>query len=178
LNEPRIFPCHAGEDKPRVQELYHQLKAAGYHPWLDKEDLLPGQDWRHVIEQIIRDPYNIVVACLSCNSVTNWGSVVQAEVTWALDVLGQMPEGTIYLIPARLEECQVPDHLSELHWVELFEPEGFEKLKQALDSEIARRSTKAIKGHIFTHADHGLGRASHLGIASVRLRVNGRQVTF
>jgi hypothetical protein len=114
LNEPRIFLCHASEDKPRVAELYHKLKAAGYHSWLDKGDLLPGQDWRHAIEQIIRDPYNIIVVCLSCNSVTKRG-VVQQEIRWALDVLDQTPEGTIYLIPARLEPCQVPDRLSELH---------------------------------------------------------------
>ena len=136
--KPRIFLCHAKEDKPRVRELYHQLKQAGYHPWLDKEDLLPGQDWRHEIEKIIRDPYNIVVVCLSCNSVTKWG-VVQQEIKWALDVLDQTPEGTIYLIPARLEDCQVPDRLSKRHWVELFEPDGFEKLKQALDFEIGKR---------------------------------------
>jgi hypothetical protein len=142
LNEasgkPRIFLYHASEDKPRVAELYYKLKAAGYHPWLDKEDLLPGQTWRHEIEQIIRDPYNIVVVCLSCNSVTKRG-VVQQEIKWALDVLDQTPEGTIYLIPARLEDCQVPDRLSKRHWVELFEPDGFGKLKQALDFELGKR---------------------------------------
>jgi formylglycine-generating enzyme required for sulfatase activity len=138
LNELRIFLCHASEDKPRVAELYHKLKAAGYHPWLDKEDLLPGQDWRREIEKIIRDRYNIVVVCLSCNSVTKRG-VVQQEIKWALDVLDQTPEGTIYLIPARLEPCDVPDRLSQVHWVNLFEPDGFEKLKQALDFELGKR---------------------------------------
>jgi hypothetical protein len=144
LNEPRIFLCHASEDKPRVAELYHKLKAAGYHPWLDKEDLLPGQDWRHEIEKVIRDPYNIVVVCLSCNSVTKRG-VVQQEIKWALDVLDQTPEGTIYLIPARLEDCQVPDRLSKLHWVELFDPDGFEKLRQALGFEIGKRRTPVVR---------------------------------
>ncbi len=136
--KPRIFLCHASEDKPRVRELYRQLKQAGYHPWLDKEDLLPGQDWRHEIEKMIRDPYNIIVVCLSNNSVTKRG-VVQQEIKRALDVLDYTPEGSIYLIPARLEECQVPDRLSELHWVELFEPDGFGKLKQALDFELGKR---------------------------------------
>jgi formylglycine-generating enzyme required for sulfatase activity len=138
LNEPRIFLCHASEDKPRVAELYHQLKQAGYHPWLDKEDLLPGQSWKREIRKIISDPYNIVVVCLSCKSTTKRG-VVQGEIRWALDVLDRMPEGNIYLIPARLEPCQVPDRLSQLHWVDLFEPDGFEKLKCALEFEIVKR---------------------------------------
>jgi hypothetical protein len=138
LNEPRVFLCHASEDKPRVRELYHRLKSAGYHPWLDKEDLLPGQDWEQEIRKIIRDPYNIVVVCLSCNSVTKRG-VVQEEIEWALKVLAQTPEGTIYLIPARLEDCPVPNRLSKLQWVNLFEPEGFKRLKQAMDFELGKR---------------------------------------
>lgn len=136
-HRPRIFLCHANEDKAQVQELYHRLKAAGYHPWLDKYDLLPGQDWRREIEKIIRDPYNLIVVCLSRNSITK-RAMVQREIKWALDVLDQMPEDTIYLIPARLEACQVPDRLSHLHYVNLFEQDGFEKLKQALDFEIDR----------------------------------------
>jgi hypothetical protein len=43
--EPRIFLCHASDDKERVRELYRQLKEAGFRPWLDEEDLLPGQKW-------------------------------------------------------------------------------------------------------------------------------------
>ena len=142
MNEPRIFLCYASEDSPWVQELYHELKAAGYHSWRDKEELLPGQDWRHGIEQIISDPYTIVVACFSCASITQWDDtgIVQAEVTWALEVLEETPWGVVYLIPVLWEPCHVPDHLARVHWVNLFKRGGFESLKQALDSEIAKRS--------------------------------------
>jgi formylglycine-generating enzyme required for sulfatase activity len=139
---PRILLCHASEDKARVIELYHQLKAAGYHPWLDKYDLLPGQDWRQVIRTIITDPHNLIVVCLSCNSTTRRG-VVQQEIAWALDVLDKMPEGSIYLIPARLEQCEVPDRLSHLHRVDLFESDGFEYLTRSLDFEISHRKAAA-----------------------------------
>ncbi len=137
-HKPRIFLCHASDDKARVKKLYHQLKDAGYHPWLDKEDLLPGQSWWAEIKRIISDPYNLVVICLSCNSVTKRGTV-QREIKRALDVLEEMPEDTIYLIPARLERCEVPERLAKLHWVDLFEPDGFEKLRQAIDFELGRR---------------------------------------
>ena len=130
--------CHASEDKLRAAALYQQLKAAGYHPWLDKFDLLPGQNWRREIEKIIRDPHNLVLVCLSQNSVSKRG-VVQQEIKWALDILDQMPEDAIYLIPVRLEVCKAPDRLGDLHWVDLFEPDGFEYLKRALDHEIEKR---------------------------------------
>jgi formylglycine-generating enzyme required for sulfatase activity len=137
-HKPRIFLCHAEEDKPQVKELYRQLKEAGYHPWLDEYDLLPGQDWWQEIERIITDPYNLIVVCLSCQSITKRG-VVQQEIARALDILGRMPEDTIYLIPARLEPCQPPRRLSKLQWVDLFEPGGFETLTKALDFEIGKR---------------------------------------
>jgi formylglycine-generating enzyme required for sulfatase activity len=141
-HQPRIFLCHASEDKARVEALYHQLQAAGYHPWLDKHDLLPGQDWWTEIERVISDPFNLVVVCLSDNSTSKRG-VVQREIARALDVLEEMPEETIYLIPARLEACQVPRRLVGLHWVNLFEPGGFERLRGALDFEIGRREVLA-----------------------------------
>lgn len=138
---PRIFLCHASEDKPRVMKLYDKLKKDGYHPWLDKYDLLPGQNWRWEIEKIIRDPYSLVLVCLSSNSVTKRG-VVQQEIAWALDILDQMPEDTIYLIPVRLEECSIPDRLSKLHWVNLFEPGGIVYLKRALNRELGRHQVE------------------------------------
>jgi hypothetical protein len=39
----KIFLCHANEDKPKVREVYRRLKAEGFEPWLDEEDLLPGR---------------------------------------------------------------------------------------------------------------------------------------
>ena len=142
---PRIFLCHVGEDKSRVQTLYQQLKKAGYAPWLDKEDLLPGQYWRTEIQKIISDPHNLVMVCLSRNSIDKRG-VVQQEIKWALDILEQMPEDNIYLIPARLEECETPRQLADLHWVDLFEPDGFEYLKRSLNyayEQLARRRPEA-----------------------------------
>ena len=78
-NKPRIFLCHAKEDKPRVKELYHQLKAAGYHPWLDEEDLLPGADWELEIRRAIRGSV-LFLACLSQKSLNRKGYVHKARI--------------------------------------------------------------------------------------------------
>jgi hypothetical protein len=42
----KAFLCHASGDKPPVRELYKRLVFEGVDAWLDKEKLLPGQDWR------------------------------------------------------------------------------------------------------------------------------------
>jgi formylglycine-generating enzyme required for sulfatase activity len=135
--EPRIFLCHAKEDKERVRELYHRLKETGYHPWLDEEDLLPGQDWDLEIRRAVRGS-GFFLACLSKDSIDKRG-YVQKELKMGLDVLDEMPEGKIYLIPVRLEECEVPERLQSRQWVDLFEARGFEKLKGALDFELGPR---------------------------------------
>lgn len=126
----QIFLCHASGDKERVRELYRWLKSKGHMPWLDEEDLIPGQDWARQIPIAVRESA-IVLVCLSNHSVNKAG-YVQKEIKLALDVADEQPEGTIFVIPAKLEECAVPGRLSRFHWVNLFESDGQSKLLRAL----------------------------------------------
>jgi hypothetical protein len=128
----QIFLCHASEDKPAVTAIYDRLKALGYKPWLDKRDLLPGQRWRSEIPKAIRASDYILIF-LSKTSVAKRG-YVQNEFKLALQVLDEIPEGTIYAIPVRLDECPIPDQFSDLHWCNLFEADGFEYLLRALQA--------------------------------------------
>ena len=64
-------------------------------------------------------------------SITKTG-YVQKELKRALDVADEQPEGSIFLIPVRLEECEVPERLSSFHWVDLFRQQGYERLMKSL----------------------------------------------
>jgi hypothetical protein len=125
----RVFLCYASEDRPAVRQLYHRLCADGVDAWLDVEKLLPGEVWREAIPRAVRAS-DVVIVCLSHNSTK--AGYVQKEIRLALDVADEQPEGTIFLIPARLEEYTVPDRLSCWHWVNLFEEKGYERLMRAL----------------------------------------------
>jgi hypothetical protein len=126
----RIFLCHSSGDKPAVRALYRRLINDGFRPWLDEEDLLPGQDWQRELPIAVKNS-DVVIVCLSRASITKTG-YVQKEIKFALDVADEQPEGTIFLIPLRLEECEVPGRLSRWQWVNLFEPTGYERLIRAL----------------------------------------------
>jgi hypothetical protein len=131
--QPRAFLCHAVEDKPKVRELYRRLKADGFVPWLDEEDLLPGQDWRLAIRQALRAS-DFVLVCLSRTAVSKRG-FVQKEVADALDLAQELPEGAVLVVPVRLEECPLPERLSHLHCADLFRPDGYERLCRTLRGE-------------------------------------------
>jgi len=54
------------------------------------------------------------------------------EIKLALDIANEKPEESIYIIPVRLEECNVPLRLRELHWIDLFKDMGSDKAKESL----------------------------------------------
>lgn len=122
----RVFLCHSSSDKPAVRELYQRLKVDGIDPWLDEKKLLPGQDWQLEITRAVRAS-DLVIVCLSQKSVTKVG-FVQKEIKYALDVAEEQPEGSIFIIPLKLEECDVPERLRRWQWVNLFESDGYERL--------------------------------------------------
>ncbi len=125
----RVFLCHSSKDKPAVRDLYRRLKGNNVDPWLDAENLLPGQKWDYEIGNAVRSSH-VVIVCLSAH--TNKAGYLQKEIKKVLDVADQQPEGTIFLIPLKLEECEVPSRLQDWQWVNLFEENGFEKLMRSL----------------------------------------------
>lgn len=129
---PSIFLCHASEDKGVVRELYYRLRDAGIQPWLDEEDLLPGRQWQEVIREAVQAA-RIVVVCLSKKSIDKRG-FVQEEIHYALDVAAEKT-GTYYIVPTRLEPCDIPARLKQWQWVDLFNPRGFDKLLRALGTD-------------------------------------------
>jgi hypothetical protein len=127
------FLCHSSQDKERVRDLHRRLTEDGISCWFDEEDLRPGQDWDHEIGRALgRSRY--VLACLSRGSITKAG-YVQRELHRALDRADEQPEGSIYLIPVRLEPCEIPERLKRWQWVDLFEPQGYQRLVAALEDD-------------------------------------------
>ncbi len=125
----KVFLCYANTDSARVRDLYSRLKRAGVDVWLDKVKLLPGQDWELEIRRAVREA-DVVVVCLS--KQFNLAGFRQKEVRLALDTAMEQPEGEIFIIPARLEECDTLESLRKWQWVDLYEVDGYQRLILAL----------------------------------------------
>lgn len=137
----RVFLCHSSDDKPTVRELYHRLDSEGWiDAWLDEKKLYPGQDWNYEIEQAVEEA-DVILVCLTKNSVTKEG-YVQRELRIILDFADYKPEGTLYIIPVRLEECEPPKRIRRWQYADYF-PEGHRKIAyQRLLESLKFRATR------------------------------------
>ncbi len=128
----KVFLCHSKEDKLKARELYQKLVGDGIDPWFDEVNLLPGSDWDTEIRKAIRNS-DAVLILMSRSSMTKEG-YVHIEIRIALEVSQELPEGDIYVIPVRLEECEVPRPLNQWHYADLFKENGYELLLNSLNA--------------------------------------------
>jgi formylglycine-generating enzyme required for sulfatase activity len=137
----RIFHCHVTEDKAQVREVYQQLKALGFAPWMDKVDILPGQDWEYEIKRALKAS-DFILIFFSRTSVTRRG-YVQREMQWTLDAWQELPQSAIHSIPVRLDDCEVPESFRNYHYANLFDPNGLDRIVRAIRAWIAKRPETA-----------------------------------
>ena len=154
----KIFLSYAKEDIDIVSKLYRRLKEKGYEPWLDIKNLLPGQRWEQEIPKAIKTS-DFVLVFFSKTSISKRG-YVQKEFKLTLEVLDTIPEGQIFVIPVRLNPCAIPKRFQTVQYCDLFEPDGFDKILQALPKGIHR-----IDSEKFTEEP-----IPHHGTPSLRLR--------
>src|SRR4051812_8801204 len=107
MSRPRVFLAHAKEDSQWVRSFYQLLKALGASPWIAPLDILPGTAWRDAIRQAIYSS-EYVIACLSSKSVQKKG-YIQREFRIALDISQELPINKTFIVPLRLDPCDVPD---------------------------------------------------------------------
>jgi len=153
----RVFISYAREDSDIALRLCSDLRTAGATPWIDSEQLLPGQDWKSEIRNAIRSSDYFVVI-FSKNSIGKRG-FFQNEVRLALDELAQMPPARISLIPCRLDDVEIHQQpLKDLHWLDLFPSytDGLEKLKRSLDLSSGNYDDSEESRELHRQADQNL----------------------
>ena len=140
----KVFISYAHEDEEFARRFYHELKSINdIEPWLDKECLQPGMKWRPAIRKAIREA-DFFVALLSTRTGTRRG-FVNTELNSALEIRKEFPEGHIYLIPVRLDDCNMlVDELTEIQYVDLF-PDwstGMEKVLRSIGTKLPSHPQK------------------------------------
>ncbi len=145
----KIFISYAHEDTESARRLYNELHSiTGIKPWFDKECLQPGMKWQPAIRKNIRES-SLFFALLSKCSTAKKG-FINTEMREAIAIWEQFPDGQIFLIPIRLEECQSSfDSLREIQHVDFFPDwdQGFRKVLKTIeaspDSDSNNETTQA-----------------------------------
>jgi hypothetical protein len=143
--QPTVFLAYAAEDLAIVRRLADAFREQGCSVWLDKDDLMPGQNWTRAIERAIADA-DAFVACFSPHSVAKRG-MFQNELRYALACADRRPLDAVFLLPVRLEACAVPAQIAErVQYVDLF-PDWERAVKRLLRS--VRRAARGRTGARF-----------------------------
>jgi len=137
-----IFISYASEDYNTATKLYDDLKVRGYNPWLDKENLLPGQLWDNEIKGALRKSV-IIILLLSKVSVSKRG-YVQREYKLALDYSEEKLDSDIYIIPCKIDDCDVPEKLSQFQWEKLSEENYFDKIIRSIDFQLKKNANELL----------------------------------
>jgi hypothetical protein len=118
-NKPRVFIAYVEEDLSFAKKLYRAFEKSGFRPWLDKKQLMPGQNWPRAIETAIQTS-DFFVACFSRWATSKRGSF-HSELRYALFCAAKVPLDEIFLIPLRLDDCLVPNRISkQIQYLDLF----------------------------------------------------------
>jgi len=129
----KVFLSYAKEDQEIAKKLYDDLHKVGINAWLDSENLVAGENWAVTITEAIKES-SFFLPLLSSKTITKRG-FVQKELRIALDILDEIPSEDIFIIPIRLDNCDIPyEKLSSIQWVDLFPSyeTGFSKILKAL----------------------------------------------
>ena len=143
--KPRVFIAYVEEDLRFARKLYRAFEDSGFHPWLDKKKLMPGQNWPRAIETAIQTS-DFFVACYSRRATSKKGSF-HSELRYALFCAAKVPLDEIFLIPVRLDCCLVPRRISkQIQYLDLF-PDwkaGVNRLVAVIKAQNDRRKRKRL----------------------------------
>jgi hypothetical protein len=134
----KIFISYASENLAFAEKLYLQLRSIpNVEPWFDKESLLPGEIWNMAIKKAIRESDYFIIL-LSKNSTTKKG-FVQKELREAFDILDEFLESNIFLLPIRIEDCEIHfEKLKAIQYTDFFPTwsNGIKKVLRVINPEI------------------------------------------
>lgn len=107
MTEEKVFLSYVRDDIVTVARLHETMHAHGIPVWRDESSLEPGRRFKPAIRQAISSA-SYFVACFSVNFGRRKRSYMHEELLVAVDELRQRPSDRRWLIPLRLDDCDIP----------------------------------------------------------------------
>jgi hypothetical protein len=132
--KPRIFISYSRKDMAFADRLEASLKARGFEPLIDRDEIYAFEDWWTRIEKLIGKA-DTVVFVLSPDAVAS--QVALKEVAYAASLNKRFAP----IVCRHVEDAAVPEALRKLNFVFFHDLERFEtsadRLAEALQTDIA-----------------------------------------
>ena len=136
-----VFLAYSRRDREEAREIYRLLRSAGFRPWLDEQDLLPGQMWKKEIDRAIRK-MDVVLLLISQESDLTTGFLAKELRAITQRLKSEQSRSTIAV---RLDQVELPLELKHIPAVDYFLPGGMEQLCNAVAN---------LTGSQFSDADY------------------------
>ena len=121
-----VFVSYVREDSAQVDKLCAVLAAAGIPYWKDREKLGPGDEWKRVIRDAIKNGALAFAPCFSQAYADREKSQMNEEITLAVEEYRLRPPGRPWLFPIRFDGSPLPEWdlgagrtLGDLNWADL-----------------------------------------------------------
>jgi len=136
---PRVFICHASEDKSFAASLYEQLKAEGLDPWLDKENLCGGDRWDEVIQRAIKKEIDYFLVLQSKSLQKKVVGYVNKEIYEARERQKTFRSGIRFIIPLKIGDCEILEELEDLQSEAIDTQDKIAELVRLIDRDYKKR---------------------------------------
>lgn len=170
---PTVFISYVRENRTIVERLAGELQ--DYRLDVRTDFSIPaGTLWKSYLRDQIKNG-DFFVACFSEEYSRKKTSYMNEELTIAIEQLRLRPSGAVWLIPVRLNPCEIPDRdigagetLRSLQWVDLFDDwnTGVERIAAAAGATRASSNEDSYPKNLSANA----GRLRSLGLTPERLR--------
>ena len=117
----KIFLGYPSEHLQRAQDVYVFLTSLGLDVWFDKANVVGGDDFRLEREQAQKHADQIHY--LFSKEILERAGEIQRELKVALDISQAQPTGSVYFVPLRVEEVDLPGEFNRLHYIDIFKPD-------------------------------------------------------
>lgn len=127
--ERRIFIVYARKDIETAKEVANLLRKANLEPWLDIDNIVPGQIWK---DEINRAMASSGAAIILISEHLMAGNYSRHEMDMLLKGFKSGGVKSIPIIPVRIDDTTPPDDLSEIQWLDFWSENSRDKLLKGI----------------------------------------------
>ena len=130
LRRRRIFIMYSREDLASAESITKILREMGYRPWLDIEEITPGERWKYSAGKGLGE--SAVALLLVSKNLNLESGFVAKELETAMSKMRSRDQAFSPVIPVLLDDTEIPLQLRDIHAVDMTSKQGIDQLDKGL----------------------------------------------